>query len=155
MNVFNMKSLSDVLGKYSIDWNLPESPTVIALGNRTIELQHLSLVSMSHAKIELDESLLDSIDENNIDSNDLDFNEIKINVLDDNNDNITPYTLCRAALFARLVSLMQGRSGVRSNVIRFLTNCLNDGNIPIFSNNESNVGNELVAFITGQVNKYY
>ena len=155
MNVFNLKSLSDILGVRNIDWNLPESPTIIALGNRTIELQHLSLVSMSYAKIELDESLLDSIDEKNIDSNDLNFDDYKLNLSYCDNDNFTPYTLCRAALFARLVSLMQGRSGVRSRVIKFLTNCLNDGNIPIFSNDESIVGSELVAFITGQVDKYY
>jgi histidine ammonia-lyase len=57
-------------------------------------------------------------------------------------------SLCRAAVFVRIVSLMQGRSAVRSVVIQLLADMLDAGVVPNFSS-ASNAGIELVAALIG------
>jgi len=59
-----------------------------------------------------------------------------------------PVPLSRAALFARTASLVQGRSGVRVEVIELLVKMLNSKIVPAFSS-EENAGRELAAVILG------
>ena len=54
---------------------------------------------------------------------------------------------CRAAVCARIISLVLGHS-VRSNVINQLTNMLNKGVVPVLSSEEL-AGAQLLAVITG------
>ena len=59
-----------------------------------------------------------------------------------------PVALNRAAIFARTASLVQGRSGVRVEVIELLVKMLNGKIVPAFSS-EENAGRELAAVILG------
>ena len=61
---------------------------------------------------------------------------------------IYPSTFARAAVFARIVSLMQARSSVRSEVIEFLVDMLETNMVPNFSC-AAMAGTELVAVMTG------
>ena len=61
---------------------------------------------------------------------------------------IYPSAFARAAVFARIVSLMQARSAVRSEVIEFLVDMLETNMVPNFSS-ATMAGTELVAVMTG------
>ena len=56
--------------------------------------------------------------------------------------------LCRAGVFARIGSLMQARSGVRTEVIELLVEMLNAGVSPQFTSEES-AGYELAVVVAG------
>ena len=57
--------------------------------------------------------------------------------------------VCRAGLFARLVSLVSGRAGVRAEVLELIAEMLNTRVVPLFSSDRA-AGRELVEVITGQ-----
>jgi histidine ammonia-lyase len=59
-----------------------------------------------------------------------------------------PSYICRAALFARIISLLNGPLNWRHTVIETLISCLNDDVIPRLSDMHT-AGNELVAAVTG------
>jgi hypothetical protein len=65
-----------------------------------------------------------------------------------------PRELCRAAVFSCIAGLMQLKSGVRFEVVEFLTDAINCGVVPCFSS-VSNAQLELVNFITGQSTQCY
>ena len=56
--------------------------------------------------------------------------------------------ICRACVFARIVSIMQARLGIRTVIVELLSEMLNNGVVPIFSSEES-AGQELVFVISG------
>lgn len=67
---------------------------------------------------------------------------------------VYPVGACRAAVFARIVSLMQGKAQVRNSVIvTLLVNMLNASVVPNFSG-EPLAGKELVAVLTGAETSY-
>jgi len=57
-------------------------------------------------------------------------------------------TVCRAGLFARLVSLVLARSGVRAAIVELLVDMLNTGITPAFSS-DALAGKELCLALTG------
>ena len=74
--------------------------------------------------------------------------KLDLNVVPNNNDEVYPEALCRAALFARVVSLMQSRANVKTEVIQCMGRMLDANVIPNFTS-RSAAGIELVATITG------
>lgn len=46
-------------------------------------------------------------------------------------DSALSETAARAAIFARIVSLMNGRTGLRAEVLSFLSEMLNEGIVPL------------------------
>ena len=61
---------------------------------------------------------------------------------------VYPQSFARAAVFARIVSLMQSRSMVRSELVEFLVDMLEVDLVPNFTS-EATAGQELVAAMTG------
>ena len=59
-----------------------------------------------------------------------------------------PLAICRAALFARLTSLMQSRSEVRPEIMELLAEMLNGSVVPQFSG-DAEAGRDLVLALTG------
>lgn len=59
-----------------------------------------------------------------------------------------PVNVCRAIVFSRLVTLLQQKPVVRSEIVDGLANFLNAGVVPCFSS-MCNAGNELLGMVTG------
>ena len=78
------------------------------------------------------------------------FNPTDFRTMSSSEQVIYPQSFARAAVFARIVSLMQSRSMVRSEVIEFLVDMLEVGLLPNFTS-EATAGQELVAVMTGSL----
>lgn len=124
------------------------SSSVVVVGGRKVTVSDVARVAALMYAVTLDCATVEKIDsdllhvEHKAEST---FSEMK-NVAE-NTANYHNISICRAALFARVVSLMQCRSGVRSEVIEVLVDMLNADVTPNFSSPDL-AGLELCAIIT-------
>jgi histidine ammonia-lyase len=120
----------------------------VVVGGRKVTVSDLARVAVLMYNVTLDVSTIEKIDADLATSKTKVESSIPelINVAE--NDHVTyDISFCRAALFARVVSLMQGRSGVRSEVVECLVEMLEANVIPNFSSSAL-AGLELCAALT-------
>lgn len=122
--------------------------STVVVGGRKVTVSDLARVAVLMHNVTLDVSSVEKIDadlatsKTKVESSILEL----INVAE-NNQATYNISFCRAALFARVVSLMQGRSGVRSEVMECLVEMLDANVIPNFSSSAL-AGLELCAALT-------
>ena len=124
------------------------SSSVVVVGGRKVTVSDVARVAALMYSVSLDCATVEKIDSDLLHlehKDDVSFTEI--NKSSENNATYHDVSICRAALFARIVSLMQCRSGVRSEVIETLADMLNSNVTPNFSSPEL-AGLELCAIIT-------
>lgn len=131
----------------------PISKSSLTLGENRVSLKDLCLVATQRATVSIDAKYLEKLNravqemliekDVSIDSSmqSLESNEMST-------PGNFPVEICRAGLFFRLRSLLQGRLGVRGEVMTFITQLLNDHIIPVFSCDE-HAGVELVKIMSG------
>jgi histidine ammonia-lyase len=117
-------------------------------GGRRVLVSDVGKVAVLQYTVSLDEQSLGKLDaELNLPKAPRPF-KLDNTIALSNCDEVYPDSLCRAALFARIVSLMQSRAGVRSEVVQCMVRMLNSGVVPNFTSVNA-AGLELVAAITG------
>jgi histidine ammonia-lyase len=137
------KSLSEVVIARGL------SEVVVVGGGRKVLVSDVAKVAVLKYAISLNEATIEKIDADLISCTDIiESNIIGAKSVPNNSELIYPSALCRAAVFARVVSLMQCKSGVRSNVIKCLVSMLDADVVPNFSSPEL-AGLELCLVITG------
>ena len=123
--------------------------SVVLIGGRKVTVSDIARVAALMYAINLDVSTIEKIDADLASSKDLIQSSFKeLTTLQSNDNIIYDVALCRAAVTARIVSLMQGRSRVRSVVMECLVELLDANIVPNFSSPEL-AGLELCAVLTG------
>jgi histidine ammonia-lyase len=123
-----------------------ESKGSVLLGGKKITLDDVFKVGAQNFNINLDVQGLNEVSQNASkigDSANSSFQgQISLQ------EKYFPKQLCRAAVFYRVASIMQGHLGIRSSVVSFLADIINNGIVPCFSSVE-NANLELVAIFYG------
>lgn len=119
-------------------------------GGRKVLVADVAKVAVLKYAISLNEATIEKIDTDLMSTTDIiESSDIGAMSVLNSSEPIYPPSLCRAAVFARIVSLMQCRSGVRSEVIKCLVSMLNADVVPNFSSPEQ-AGLELCFVLTGK-----
>lgn len=129
--------------------------SVVVVGGRKVTVSDVAKVAALMYNVSLDVSTIEKIDQDLASSKD--FVQVSIPELRSvaYNDNIVyDVSFCRAAIFARVVSLMQCRSAVRSAIIELLVDLLEANVVPNFSCPEL-AGLELCAVLTASGGSCY
>jgi histidyl-tRNA synthetase len=123
------------------------SSVVVVGGGRKVLVSDVAKIAVLGYAVSLDISSIEKIDAELASSTDI-MQTFIPGCLSNNGESAYAVSLCRAAVFARIVSLMQGRTGVRSEVIEFLVDMLGADVVPNFSSPEL-AGSDLCAVVTG------
>lgn len=122
--------------------------SAVVVGGRKVTVSDLARVAVLMYNVTLDVSSIEKIDA------DLAMSKTKVESMipelisvAQNENAIYDISFCRAAVFARVVSLIQGRSGVRSEILECLVEMLDANVIPNFSS-PALAGLELCAALT-------
>lgn len=143
------KVLSEVVIASSTPTVRGLSEVVVVGGGRKVLVSDVAKVAVLKYAISLNEATIEKINTDLISSTDIiESDIIGADSVPNNSVLIYPPALCRAAVFARVVSLMQCKSGVRSDVIKCLVSMLDADVVPNFSSPEL-AGLELCLAITG------
>lgn len=132
---------------------VPKKSTFVSLGsaNKKVNINEVAQVSIGSATVTLDDVFLEKLNKEDADVTGVTTITSTMDVKNSVTD--IPEVICRAAVFARIVSLTQGVSAVRCKVIQFLVDMLNDGIVPVFTS-EADASKELIAVIIAQKNAF-
>jgi histidine ammonia-lyase len=146
---FDVWSLGGEVGIVKKDEKKDPSKCVPVGAGRKVLVSDVSKVAALHYAVSLDLPSLEKIDAELVQTAGVSFDVKKsMKTFSAAANAVYPVTLCRAAVFARISSLMQGKSLIRSEVIQLLADMLDADAVPNFSSAE-NAGNELVAVLSG------
>ena len=122
--------------------------SAVIVGGRKVTVLDVARVAILKYSVSLDVTTIEKIDQDLASSKDLVQICIpELKAVACNDSAVYDVSFCRAAIFARIVSLMQCRSAVRSVVIELLVELLEANIVPNFSSPEL-AGLELCAFLT-------
>ena len=122
--------------------------SVVMVGGRKVTVSDVARVAILNYSVTLDVATIEKIDQDLASSKDLlqiCIPELKAVAFNDSV--VYDVSFCRAVIFARIVSLMQCRSAVRSVIIELLVELLEANIVPNFSSPDM-AGLELCAFLT-------
>lgn len=144
--VWSIKTGENLQGTHQVERK--SSSSAVVVGGRKVTVSDVARVAALMYSVTLDCATVEKIDSDllHLEHKD-DFALTDMKKIAENNVSYHDVSMCRAALFARIVSLMQCRSGVRSEVIETLADMLNSNVTPNFSSPEL-AGLELCAIIT-------
>lgn len=128
-------------------------PTVVSVGGgRKVILEDFCGVAVLSMQVAIDSASLERVDE---DAKKCALLPVDVDLVDlqrtggcTSSTAAAAETLCRAAIFAKIVTILHGRSGIRSRVVELLAAMLNKQVVPVLCSAET-AGAHLVEAISG------
>jgi histidine ammonia-lyase len=133
-----------------------EKKSTILIGGKKLVFDEIYKITTQNVAISLDLNCKQEVDTNaaTIRSKNIYSGSPELSQRVQSSNVFLPVEFSKAAILFAINSLMQGKSGVRSDVIELLTGILNSGSVPLFSSVE-NAQAELVLTILGQYSSCY
>lgn len=130
-----------------------KAPSSVLVGGRLVTLEEVGRVAMLNASVTLDAGAIEKVDKSSKGASG-GSKGVTTTTTVQTDVAAAPVEVCRAAIFARIVSLMQGTSRVCSCTIQLLVDMLEYDVVPVLHNTD-NVGVELVAALEGSCSAAY
>ena len=134
---------------------MAKTPSEVVVGNRMVTLEEVGRVACLGANVALDSTYLALADKNALATKPPKSNPTSPTPLTEKGTSeqvvataAAPVQVCRAALLAKITSLMHAKAGVRSCVIQLLRDMLEAGAVPALASTPS-AGWDLIACIEG------